>query len=31
MEMGKPEMRMADILHAHRSGKVAKRKDHAMQ
>ena len=31
MEMGRPEMRVADILHAHRSCNVAEWKDHAMQ
>jgi hypothetical protein len=29
--MGRLETRMADILHTHRSCKVAKWKDHAMQ
>ena len=30
-EMGTPETRMADILHAHHSCNVAKWKDHGMQ
>lgn len=31
MAMGNPEKRVADILHAHHSGKVTKWKDHVMQ
>jgi len=31
MGMGKPKMRMTDILHAHRSCNVVKWKDHSLQ